>query len=85
MGARDPVLELAGVSQDVGALSATDMAGPIYAARGWRRWRGPTSAFTPEGIARTPGDDDSVYVLPLAAELDFDAELTCDWREGDVW
>ena len=70
---------------DVGALSATDDGAALYAARGWRLWRGPTSALTPDGVVRTPGDDGSVYVLPVAAELDLAGELTCDWREGDLW
>lgn len=70
---------------EVGALSATDQAASLYAARGWRRWQGPTSALTPAGIDRTKDDDGSVYVLPVSAPLDLAAELTCDWREGDVW
>jgi hypothetical protein len=24
-------------------------------------------------------------VLPVAMELDLTGELTCDWRDGDVW
>ena len=57
----------------------------FYAARGWQPWQGPTSALTPEGVVRTPEDDDGVYVLPVAAPLDLAGELTCDWRDGDVW
>jgi aminoglycoside 2'-N-acetyltransferase I len=34
---------------------------------------------------RTRDEDDCVYVLPLAAELDLHAALTCDWRDGDPW
>jgi aminoglycoside 2'-N-acetyltransferase I len=70
---------------EVGALSATDAAAPMYTARGWRRWEGPTSVLAPDGVRRTPGDDGSVYVLPITAELDLSGELTCDWRAGDVW
>lgn len=70
---------------DLGALSATDDAAHLYEARGWRRWRGATSALTPSGIRRTPEDDGSVWVLPLAAAVDLRGELTCDWRDGDVW
>ena len=70
---------------DLGALSATDAAARLYAARGWRRWRGPTSALTPAGIARTEEDDDSVHVLPHKAPLDVEGELVCDWRDGDLW
>ena len=70
---------------DLGALGATDEAVALYTGRGWLPWRGPTSALTPEGIAPTPGEDGSVYVLPGSVELDLEGEITCDWREGDVW
>jgi aminoglycoside 2'-N-acetyltransferase I len=70
---------------DVGALGATDMAADFYRGRGWIPWRGPTSALTPAGIVRTADEDGYIYVLPAVAELDFDGELTCDWRDGDAW
>jgi aminoglycoside 2'-N-acetyltransferase I len=41
--------------------------------------------LAPTGPTRTPEDDGSVYVLPISVELDFDATLSCDWRDGDVW
>jgi aminoglycoside 2'-N-acetyltransferase I len=67
---------------DLGALGASDDAVALYEARGWRPWRGPTSAFTPDGVVRT---HDTVHVLELAVPLDIADELTCDWRDGDVW
>ena len=70
---------------DVGALGATDEAVAFYTGRGWQLWRGPSSALTPHGIRRTQEDDGAIYVLPGAAPLDLDGELTCDWRDGDVW
>jgi aminoglycoside 2'-N-acetyltransferase I len=70
---------------DVGALGATDEAAAFYAARGWRLWEGPSSAFTPDGIVRTEEEDGAIYILPAAAELDLSGSLTCDWRDGDVW
>jgi aminoglycoside 2'-N-acetyltransferase I len=70
---------------DVAALGAADAAADFYAARGWQRWRGPTSALTPEGIRRTADDDGCIFVLPLTAPLDLSGELTCDWRDGEVW
>jgi aminoglycoside 2'-N-acetyltransferase I len=70
---------------ELGALGATDAAADLYAARGWKRWQGPTSALTPTGIMRTAGEDGSIYVLPVAVPLDLFGELTCDWRDGDVW
>ena len=70
---------------DVGALSATDEAARLYAARGWKQWKGPTAALTPEGPKLTPEDDGSVYVFPVKRSLDLTAQLTCDWRHGDLW
>ena len=70
---------------EVGALGATDMAADLYAARGWKRWQGPTFALTPTGVARTEDDDGSVYVLPGAVPLDLAGALTCDFRDGDLW
>ena len=70
---------------ELGALGAANEAAGFYAARGWQRWRGPTSALTPEGVVRTPEEDGSIYVLPVSAPLDLEAKLTCDWRDGEVW
>lgn len=73
----------------IGALSASEEGRPMYTARGWLAWQGPTSVLQPAGVARTPGDDRSLFVLPIdlpdGIELDTTAELTCDWRDGDVW
>ena len=57
----------------------------LYGAIGWRLWEGPTYALSPDGVVRTEEDDGSVFVLPVSAELDVTRELTCDWREGEVW
>jgi aminoglycoside 2'-N-acetyltransferase I len=70
---------------ELGALSATEDAAAFYENRGWRRWRGATSSLTPNGIERTPQDDGGVFVLDGSASLHPDGELTCDWRDGDVW
>jgi len=82
MGALERVLRGA---YDLGALGSTDEGAGFYAARGWQLWRGPSSALTPEGIRRTADDDGCLYVFELAVPLDLDGELTCDWRDGDVW
>jgi aminoglycoside 2'-N-acetyltransferase I len=37
------------------------------------------------GIVRTPDEDDCVLVLPGGALLDPTDELTCDWRDGELW
>lgn len=77
-------LETLAPAYDVLALSASEAGVALYEARGWHPWRGPTSVLAPTGIAPTPDDDGSVYVLG-GTGLDLDAELTCDWRSGDVW
>jgi aminoglycoside 2'-N-acetyltransferase I len=69
----------------VGALGATDEGARLYESAGWRRWEGRLSALTPDGVVHTPEDEGFVYVLEVDPPLDFGAELTCDWREGDVW
>jgi aminoglycoside 2'-N-acetyltransferase I len=78
-------IEALAPAYDLLALSASDDGIALYESRGWQLWRGPTSVLAPTGIERTPEDDGSVYVLPGPTPLDLDAELTCDWRPGDVW
>lgn len=68
----------------LGALSASEDALEFYAARGWRRWRGRTFTMTPTGVVRTEEEDDGIFVLPVVP-LDLAGDLTCDWRDGDVW
>jgi aminoglycoside 2'-N-acetyltransferase I len=70
---------------DVGALGATDAGAALYTRRGWQRWEGRLSALTPTGVERTDEEEGHVYVLPVTAPLDLAGELTCDWRDGDVW
>jgi aminoglycoside 2'-N-acetyltransferase I len=70
---------------DLGALGATDQAAAFYAGRGWKAWEGPTSALTLDGVKCTAAEDGGIYVLPAAAPLDLSGELTCDWRDGDLW
>jgi aminoglycoside 2'-N-acetyltransferase I len=79
-----PLERIIRAAYDLGALSSSEMAVPFYEARGWRRWQGQTWALTPTGVTRTEDDDDGVYVLPVAP-VDVTADLTCDWRDGDVW
>ena len=70
---------------DLGALGGTDEGAPLYLRRGWQVWRGPLFALTPDGVVRTSDVDGAVYVLQSSAPLDLSGELTCDWRDGDVW
>lgn len=57
----------------------------LYRPRGWLHWRGHTSVLAPTGLVRTPGDDGTVFALPVTVELDAGADLVCDWRDGAVW
>lgn len=81
----DAVEQVLRGAYQLGAISASDAARHIYLARGWLPWRGPTSVLAPAGLTRTPGDDNALFVLPVSVELDTTAEITCDWRDGDVW
>jgi aminoglycoside 2'-N-acetyltransferase I len=69
----------------LGALSPTEWARPLYVNRGWIQWTGPTSVLAPAGLTRTPEDDGGVFVLPVDVTVDPTADLVCDWRSGDVW
>ena len=80
-----PLERVIRAAYDVGGLGATEAAAQFYAARGWRRWEGPTSALTPAGIVRTEEEDGGIYVLPVAVALELSGALVCDWRDGDVW
>lgn len=79
-----PLERIIRAAYDLGALSSSEMAVPFYEARGWRRWEGPSWALTPAGVTRTEDDDGGIYVLPVT-EVTVTADLTCDWRDGDVW
>lgn len=81
----DALEAIARRAYDLAALGATDEAASFYAARGWLLWRGPSSALTPTGVRRTEEEDGGIYVLPCAVPVDLDGELTCDWRDGDIW
>ena len=69
----------------VGALGASDEGLAFYATRDWKPWEGETYALTPSGRVRTADEDGYIYVLEVAAPLDLSGELTCDWREGELW
>ncbi len=81
----DAVEQVIGGAYQLGALSSSDMARPLYAARGWLPWHGQTFVLAPDGLTRTPDDDEAIFVLPISTELDTAADLVCDWCNGDVW
>lgn len=81
----DAVEQVIRGAYSLGALSSSEEARGFYTARGWSPWAGPTSAFSPDGIVRTPDDDGSVLTLPNNIDVDLTGHLVCDWRNGDVW
>lgn len=81
----DAVEQVIRGAYQLGAISSSEMARPIYTARGWLPWSGTTSVLAPAGLSHTPQGDHSLFVLPVSIEVDTTAEITCDWRDGDVW
>ena len=81
----DAVEQVLRGAYQLGALSSSEAGRHIYTSRGWLAWQGPTSVLAPSGMRRTPDDDRSLFVLPIAVELDTSEAITCDWRDGDVW
>ncbi|MBP1818595.1 GNAT family N-acetyltransferase [Mycobacterium sp. OAE908] len=85
----DSVEQVLRGAYQLGALSPSEIGRHLYTARGWLPWQGPTSVLAPAGVTRTPDDDNGLFVFPVNLpnnlELDTTAEITCDWREGDVW
>ncbi|HEV2006591.1 MAG TPA: GNAT family N-acetyltransferase, partial [Candidatus Limnocylindrales bacterium] len=59
----------------------------FYERLGWETWRGPSFVRTASGIRRTPDEDAYILVLVTGSgpALDLDAEISCEWRPGDVW
>lgn len=71
---------------DFGMLSATEEGMPFYRATGWELWTGPSSVRERDGtITPTPDDDGGLFVVHGPEPLDVTAEITCEWRSGDVW
>lgn len=70
---------------DIGALATSEAAVTFYERRGWQQWQGRSSVLTPSGVTPTPEETDGIYVLTPNVGLNLRDELTCDWRDGDVW
>jgi aminoglycoside 2'-N-acetyltransferase I len=82
----EPLERIIRSAYDLGALGSTEEAAGFYAHRGWRAWEGETWALTPAGRVRTADDDGGIYVLATpGVPLELQGDLTCDWREGEVW
>ena len=59
----------------------------FYERLGWIVWKGPTAVRTDEGVIATPKEDGYILVrlTPTSPQLDMAAQISCDWRSGDVW
>lgn len=69
---------------DLGALSPFSVA--YYERLGWELWRGPLFIRTDSGLIRTPRDGDVMILrLPRTPNLDVNAPLSAEWREGELW
>lgn len=68
----------------IGALSGDP---GFYGRRGWQVWRGPTWCRLEHERVRTPEEDGGVLVLPTPTSppLNLDADISVEWRPGDVW
>jgi aminoglycoside 2'-N-acetyltransferase I len=85
MAVMDALEQVLRGAYQLGALSSSEAGRHIYGSRGWLPWEGATSVLGPTGLTPTPDDDASIFVLPLTVELDLTGEITCDYRDGDVW
>ena len=72
-------------SYDLGALGTTEEAAELYRRRGWLAWARAPAHPHPRRREPTVEEEGWVLVLPGPVPLDLDGELTCDWRDGDVW
>ena len=68
-----------------GCVGSSEAARPMYTARGWLPWQGPTSVLAPAGLTRTPDDDGRCSSCRSAWTSTPPPTVACDWRDGDVW
>jgi aminoglycoside 2'-N-acetyltransferase I len=70
---------------ELGALSSSSVAQDFYRGRGWQPWTGTASVLAPGGVQRLPGEESSIYLLPVSVTPTPRGDLACDWRDGDAW
>ena len=69
---------------DLAGLSPFSVA--YYARLGWELWRGPLFIRTDGGLVPTPSYEQVMILrLPKTPQLDLDAPLSAEWREGELW
>jgi aminoglycoside 2'-N-acetyltransferase I len=59
----------------------------FYERLGWELWTGRTFVRTAAATERTADDDGGIMILrtPASPPFDVNADITCQWRSGDVW
>jgi aminoglycoside 2'-N-acetyltransferase I len=68
---------------DLCGLSPSDPA--FYARLGWELWQGPLAIRQADGLLPTPGERVMILRLPRTPPLDLTAQLTAEWRVGELW
>jgi len=69
---------------ELAALSPSEAG--FYARLGWALWRGRLGIRTVEGVDPTPeGEEVMILRLTKTPDLDLNAALTAEWREGELW
>jgi hypothetical protein len=69
---------------DLGGLSPFSV--DYYARLGWERWRGPLAIRSETGLQPSPSDECAMILrLPKTPALNLDAQLSAEWRRGELW
>ena len=72
--------------QDFDLSALTPFSVAYYERLGWELWRGPLFLRTDSGLIRTPRDGDVMILrLPRTPNLDVNAPLSVERREGELW
>ena len=70
---------------DIGGL-CTGASVNLYSRLGWQLWRGPLFIRTADGMTATPEEKGvMVLILPKTPQIDLNAPLSAEWREGELW
>lgn len=71
------------VDFEIGGLSPARDS--FYRRLGWEYWRGPLAVRTATGLLPTPDEELMILRLPGTPQLNLDAPISVEWREGEVW
>jgi GNAT superfamily N-acetyltransferase len=68
---------------DLAALSPSSAS--FYERLGWEPWRGPLFVRRDGTLQATPDEEVMIRRTITTPELDLDAPLSVEWREGEIW